>query len=221
MNPERARFNMVEQQIRTWEVLDQRVLDLLYVVRREEFGPAAYRALAFSDLEIPITEGAGAGERMMPPRLEARILQELSPQPGAKVLEIGTGSGYLTALLAASAARVCSVEINPRIAEIGAANLARAGVGNVVLEIGNGILGAARQAPYDLIVLTGSVPELPEDLLGQLMPGGKLFAVVGSSPVMTARIYTQAGSGSHTVIDLFETDLAPLSQVATPARFRF
>ena len=115
MNPERARFNMVEQQIRTWEVLDQRVLDLLYVVRREEFVPAAYRALAFSDLEIPITERAGAGERMMPPRLEARILQELSPQPGAKVLEIGTGSGYLTALLAASAARVCSPRLVRRI----------------------------------------------------------------------------------------------------------
>ena len=221
MNIERARFNMVEQQIRTWEVLDARVLDLLYVVRREEFVPEQWRSLAFSDIEIPLFEGAGPGERMMPPRVEARLLQELALEPQAKVLDIGTGSGYLTALLAARAARVVSIEINPRIAQVAAANLARAGVTNVGLEAGNGLDGFLQQAPYDAIVLTGSVPEVPQVLLDQLMPGGRLFAVVGQSPVMRARLLTRLGGGSHSTVDLFDTDMAPLSRAIEPSRFHF
>jgi protein-L-isoaspartate(D-aspartate) O-methyltransferase len=221
MNTERARFNMVEQQIRTWEVLDTRILDLLYVVRREEFVPQAWRSLAFSDLEIPLFEGAGPGECMMPPRVEARLLQELALEPQAKVLEIGTGSGYLTALLAARAARVVSIEINPQIAQAGAANLARAGVTNVTLEVGNGLEGVLHQAPYDAIVLTGSVPAVPQVLIEQLMPGGRLFAVTGRSPVMRAQLITRLGAGSTSSVDLFDTDLAPLSQAIEPSRFRF
>src|SRR5260370_36178267 len=135
MSVEQARFNMVEQQIRTWEVLDQDVLDLLYVVRREEFVPTEYRAFAFSDMEIPLYEGADEGERMMQPKLEARILQELAAKKTDRALEVGTGSGYLAALLAARAHRVCSVEINPRLKAFGEENLRRAGVHNVTIDL--------------------------------------------------------------------------------------
>jgi protein-L-isoaspartate(D-aspartate) O-methyltransferase len=221
MNVEQARFNMVEQQIRPWEVLDQDVLDLLYVVRREEFVPEAYRALAFSDLEIPLYEDAGPGERMMQPKLEARILQELAVRKTERVLEVGTGSGYLTALLAARAHQVCSVEINPRLKAIGEHNLRRAGIENVTLELGDAAQGWQAGAPYDIVVLTGSVPMLPQSFLSQLKSGGRLFAVVGDLPVMEARIITSIGEGSQRTTDLFETCLAPLRNALQPARFEF
>ena len=221
MNLERARFNMVEQQIRTWDVLDQDVLDLLYVVRREEFVPAACRGLAFSDLEIPLYEGAPSGHRMMQPKLEARVVQEVAPKKTDKVLEIGTGSGYLTALLAACSARVVSVEISPRLRAFGEANLARAGVENVVLEAGDGARGWMRHAPYDVIVLTGSVPMLPPEFIAQLLPGGRLFAVVGDAPAMTARCLTRVSSTAHSSLELFETVLAPLENAPQPERFHF
>jgi len=221
MNVEQARFNMVEQQIRTWEVLDQDVLDLLYVVRREEFVPEAYRALAFSDLEIPLYPDAGPGERMMQPKLEARILQELAVKKSERVLEVGTGSGYLTALLAARAHQVCSVEINPRLKAIGEHNLRRAGIENVTLELGDAAQGWQAGAPYDIVVLTGSVPVLPQDFVSQLKGGGRLFAVVGDPPVMEARIITSIGERSHHTTDLFETCLAPLRNALQPARFEF
>ncbi len=175
MNFEQARFNMVEQQIRTWEVLDQDVLDLLYAVPREDFVPTAYRALAFTDMEVPI----GDGERMMPPKMEARILQELAVKKSDRVLEVGTGSGYLTALLAHRAGHVNSVEINARLAEFGRTNLQRHGVDNITLETGDASRGWTARAPYDVIVLTGSSPVLGQKVLGQLAPGGRLFAVVG------------------------------------------
>jgi protein-L-isoaspartate(D-aspartate) O-methyltransferase len=171
MNLERARFNMVEQQIRTWDVLDQEVLDLLYVVRREEFVLPAYSSLAFTDLEIPLSENAPPGQRMMQPKMEARILQEVAPQGSDKVLEVGTGSGYMTALLAARAGRVYSVEIEPRLLATARASLQRAGIANVTLDEGNGAQGWARYAPYDVIVLTGSLPLLPKQFLDQLLPG--------------------------------------------------
>jgi protein-L-isoaspartate(D-aspartate) O-methyltransferase len=221
MNLERARFNMIEQQIRTWDVLDPEVLDLLYTVRREEFVPPAYQALAFSDLEIPLFDAARPGERMLQPKLEARIVQELALRPSDKVLEIGTGSGYLTALLAARTARVISVEISPRLVAFAADNLGRAGIGNVTLEQGNGVLGWARFAPYDVIVLGGSVPALPPAFLEQLLPGGRLFAVCGDAPVMSARLVTRVAGGAHSTADLFETVLAPLENAPQPERFHF
>ena len=217
MDVEHARFNMVEQQIRTWEVLDQDVLDLLYVVRREDFVPPAHRALAFSDLEIPL----GDGESMMAPKVEARILQEVAPKATDRVLEIGTGSGYLTALLAARSAHVYSVEVNPRLKTFGEENLARAGVRNVTVESGDGARGWPKHAPYDVIVLTGSVPVLPDAFLRNLRVGGRLFAIVGDPPVMPARLVTAVGEGSFNTVDLFETVVAPLKNALQPERFAF
>ena len=221
MNVEQARFNMVEQQIRTWEVLDQDVLDLLYVVRREEFVPPPYRALAFSDLEIPLYEDAGAGERMMQPKVEARILQELAIKKTDRVLEVGTGSGYLSALLAARAHHVYSVEINPRLQTFGQQNLFRCGVENVTVEAGDAAQGWRERAPYDVIALTGSVPLMPQVFLAQLKPGGRLFAVVGDPPVMEARLVTCAAEGSYHTADLFETHIAPLQNALRHKRFEF
>src|SRR5258708_4389276 len=186
MDLEQARTNMVEQQIRTWEVLDQDVLDLLYVVPREEFVPQKHRALAFSDLQIPLEDG----ERMWEPKLEARALQELDVHKSDRVLEVGTGSGYFTALLAHRAAQVYSVEIKPALAAFGRRNLERHGTGNVTLEIGDAARGWERHAPYHVIVLTGSTPVLPRSLLEQLEVGGPLFPLVGEAPPMTARIPT-------------------------------
>jgi protein-L-isoaspartate(D-aspartate) O-methyltransferase len=217
MNIEQARFNMVEQQIRTWEVLDQTVLDLLYVVRREAFVPDAYRTLAFSDLEIPI----GSGQQMMQPKVEARILQEVAPKSTDRVLEVGTGSGYMAALLAHRARHVNSVEIVPELKRLGEANLRRAGVANVTVEGGDAARGWAKQAPYDVIVLTGSTPELPDAFLDQLAPGGRLFAVVGEAPVMEARLVTCVGPGSFNTVDLFETILAPLANALERDKFEF
>jgi protein-L-isoaspartate(D-aspartate) O-methyltransferase len=217
MNIEQARFNMVEQQIRTWEVLDQTVLDLLYVVRREEFVPDAYRMLAFSELEIPI----GAGQKMMQPKVEARILQEVAPKSTDRVLEVGTGSGYMAALLAHRARHVHSVEILPELKRLGEANLRRAGVANVTVEGGDAARGWAKQAPYDVIVLTGSTPELPDAFMDQLAPGGRLFAVVGEAPVMEARLVTYVAPASFNTVDLFETILAPLANALERDKFEF
>ena len=217
MNLDQARTNMVEQQIRPWEVLDQEVLDLLYVVPREEFVPAKHRNLAFSDLEIPI----GDGQRMWQPKLEARVLQELGLNKSDRVLEVGTGSGYLTALLARRASRVVSVEINPTLAAFGRANVERHGADNVMLEIGDAARGWGAHAPYDVIVLTGSTPVLPRSFLDQLAPGGRLFAVVGEAPAMTARLVTCTAPGACGSVDLFETVIAPLVNAEHPPRFRF
>jgi protein-L-isoaspartate(D-aspartate) O-methyltransferase len=217
MNLEQARTNMVEQQIRTWEVLDQEVLDLLYVVPREEFVPPQCRTLAFSDLEIPI----GGGQRMWQPKLEARVLQELMLRKSDRVLEVGTGSGYLTALLAHRAAHVHSVEIDPQLAAFGRANLERHGADNVTLETGDAARGWPRHAPYDAVVLTGSTPVLPRAFLEQLAPGARLFAVVGEAPAMRARLVVCSAPGAWRSTDLFETVIAPLANAEHPPRFRF
>ena len=208
---------MVEQQIRTWEVLDQDVLDLLYVVPREEFVAPKQRALAFSDMQLPITEG----ERMWEPKLEARVLQELEVHKTDRVLEVGTGSGYLTALLAHRAAHVFSVEINPALAAFGRRNLERHGTANVTLEVGDAARGWPGHAPYQVIVLTGSTPVLPRAFYEQLDVGGRLFAVVGELPVMTARLVSCTGPGAFHTVDLFETVVAPLVNAEHPPRFRF
>jgi len=217
MNLEQARTNMVEQQIRTWEVLDQEVLDLLYLVPREEFVLPEHRALAFSDLELPI----GEGQRMWTPKMEARVLQELAPAKHDNVLEVGTGSGYLTALLAHRSGHVHSVEIDPKLAELGRRNLGRHGVDNVTLHVGDAARGWPRQAPYDVIVLTGSTPVLPRAFLEHLAPGGRLFAVVGEAPAMVARLTTCSAPGACHDAGLFETVIAPLQNAEHPPRFRF
>jgi len=221
MNLEQARSNMVEQQIRPWEVLDQSVLDLLYAVPREEFVPLSCRNLAFTDMEIPI----GEGETMWAPKLEARVLQELAPKRGDRVFEVGTGSGYLTALLAHRSAHVYSVEIRPALAAFGKANLARHGLDNVTLAVGDGARGAppglAYAGPFEIVVLTGSVPQLPRAVLELLAPGGRAFAVVGEAPVMSAKIITCTAPGASRTVELFETLLAPLANCEQPSRFTF
>lgn len=213
---EQARFNMVEQQIRTWEVLDQRVLDLLFAVKREDFVPARYRELAFADLELPL----GKGARMWTPKMEARVLQELTLEPGERVLEIGTGSGYLTALLASRSGDVTSVEIDRRLAAAAQQTLARLGFSNARVEVGDGARGFGNEA-FDAIVLTGSTPLLPERFFEQLVPGGRVFAIVGEWPVMTARLIRWDAPGARVAVDLFETVVAPLVNAAAPARFAF
>ena len=216
MDFEQARFNMVEQQVRTWDVLDQEVLDLLFAVKREHFVPPAYRALAFADLEIPL----GDGEYMWTPKMEARVVQELKLEPDEATLEIGTGSGYLTALLARRSADVTSVEINPRLLVQASARLSSAGIRNVRLEQGDGARGW-RDQTYDAIVLTGSTPMLLDSWFKQLRPGGRLFAVVGDAPAMAARLARWSAPGAIIQQDLFETVVAPLKNAPQPERFVF
>jgi len=217
LDVERARFNMVEQQIRTWEVLDQRVLDLLLRVRREEYVPARYRALAFADMEIPL----GYGEKMLAPKMEARMLQELALAPGDRILEVGTGSGYMTALLASLGNHVCSVDIVPEFIQTAGAKLVANGVTNVTLETGDAARGWERHAPYDAIVVTGSMPVLPEAFPKSLRPGGRLIAVVGEPPVMEAQLITCIAAGAYSTTRLFETCIAPLKNAVQPERFVF
>jgi protein-L-isoaspartate(D-aspartate) O-methyltransferase len=217
MDIERARFNMIESQIRTWEVLDQQVLDLLAVVKREEFVPDQYRPLAFVDMEIPL----GHGEVMLAPKLEARLLQELTLRRSDKVLEIGTGSGYMTALLASLAEHVYSVEVYPEFSAAAAARLHKQGLENVTLEVGDGARGWTRHAPYDAILLTGSVPIVPPALRAQLRAGGRLLVVVGDAPVMTASLITCVTEGVYNETGLFETCIRPLQHAVQPERFVF
>ncbi|MEP7329720.1 MAG: protein-L-isoaspartate O-methyltransferase [Betaproteobacteria bacterium] len=216
MDIEQARFNMVEQQIRTWEVLDQQVLDLLFTVRREDFVPPAYRSLAFADLELPLPGGV----RMWSPKVEARVLQELMLTGDESVLEIGTGSGYFTALLASRATDVTTVEIDPELAASARARHVRHGFANVRAEVGDGATGWGRDF-WDVIVLTGSTPLMPERIVAQLKPGGRVFAIVGDLPVMTARLVQWSGPDAFTTTDLFETVVAPLHNAAAPSRFQF
>lgn len=213
---DQARFNMIEQQIRTWDVLDPRVLDLLSAVRREDFVPPAYRMLAFGDLELPLPNGF----RMWTPKMEARVLQELRVQSSDRVLEIGTGSGYLTALLASEAGDVTSVEIDSATAADARAKLARHGFTNVRVDVGDGARGYGNEI-YDVIVLTGSTPLLPERFFEQLSPIGRIFAVVGERPAMRARLIRSEAPGARTATDLFETVIDPLVNAAAPARFEF
>lgn len=217
MNVEQARYNMVEQQIRTWEVLDQRVLDLLVKVKREDFVPPQYRSLAFVDMEIPL----GHGEKMLAPKLEARLVQELAIRPGDRVLEVGTGSGYMTALLASLGGHVDSVDIVPEFTRTAAGKLAEHHITNTTLETGDAARGWNKQAPYDAIVLTGSLPILPETFQQSLALGGRLIAIIGEQPVMEARLFTRVAERAFNSTGLFETCIAPLRNALQPERFVF
>ncbi len=214
-NMEQERFNMVEQQIRPWNVLDVRVLDLLNKVKREQFVPTASREMAFMELEIPL----GHGTFMWEPKLEARALQELQVKPHDHVLEIGSGSGYLAALLSRLAAQVTSVEIVPELHAFAEKNLAARRIDNVALALGDAALGWP--GLYDVIVLTGSVPVLPEAFQNSLKPGGRLFAIVGDAPAMQARLITCVAPGIFDSVTLFETVVAPLQNALQPKRFVF
>jgi protein-L-isoaspartate(D-aspartate) O-methyltransferase len=217
MNIEQARFNMIEQQIRPWEVLDPQVLDLLFVVKREDFVPSAYRNLAFADMEIPL----GEGQVMLAPRVEARLLQELAIKKTDKVLEIGTGSGYMAALLAARAEHVVTVECRPALAEFARENLAKAGISNVTIETACGAQGCSARGPFDAIVVSASLPVVPEALLKQLRVGGRLAVVVGEAPVMEAQLITCTGEGLYQTVNLFETVLPALDGVSAKSSFSF
>jgi protein-L-isoaspartate(D-aspartate) O-methyltransferase len=214
---EQARVNMVESQVRTWEVLDQSVLDLLLVVRREEFVPGKYRAVAFADMEIPL----GHGEVMLAPKLEARMVQELGIRKTDKVLEVGTGSGYVTALCAKLGGQVVSAERIPEFSQSAARKLAGHGIRNVQLVVGEAAEGWPSSGPYDAILLTGSLPFLPDSLRNQLSPGGRLLAVVGDPPVMTAMLVTRISEHAFNSVGLFETSIPPLKNVRQPERFVF
>lgn len=217
MNFEKARFNMVEQQIRPWEVLDQNVLDLLMTVRREEFVPASHRELAFAEVEIPI----GCGQVMLKPVIEGKIMQALRIEKTDSVLEIGAGSGYFAALLAARAEWVRTVEIECALVKLASENLARNGVDNVVVVQGDGVDGWAERAPYDVIVVSGGLPFVPQALLEQLKVGGRLFAFVGEAPVMKARLITCEAEGRFRTEDLFETVVPMLKNAPRQDPFRF
>lgn len=217
MNIEQTRFNMVAQQIRTWNVLDDNVLDLLYKIKREEFVSAENRAMAFVDMEIPL----GHGQVMLTPKMEARILQELHIKKTDKILEVGSGSGYMTALLAERGTHVYSVEIIPELKAMAEDNLKAHNITNVTIEQGDAARGWPKYGPYDVIVLTASTPVLPDAFQNSLNPGGRLFAIVGEDPVMEALLITCVAPGKFTTTQLFETSTAPLINAQQPVRFTF
>ena len=217
MDFENARHNMIEQQIRTWEVLDQRVLDTILHTPREAFVPETYRNLAFADTNIPLD----GGEVMMTPKLEARLLQALSLRPDDEVLEVGTGSGYLTALLTKLAKHVTSIEILPKLQRAAQQLLENHNISNATLEFGDGVRGWEDAAPYDAIAVTGSIPSLEGDFQRQLKVGGRLFVIVGEPPTMEACLITRVGERDWATTSLFETVLPPLQGVKKPDQFVF
>ena len=214
---EQARFNMVEQQIRPWQVLDPAVLHTLQHIARELFVPAAYQALAYTDTEIPL----GHGQAMLAPRIDARLMHDVALKPTDKVLEIGTGSGYLTALLADRSHHVVSLEINPELHARALTNLQGAGISNVDLRMADGSAGASDAGPFDAIVLGGSLYEVPQALLDQLKVGGRLIAIVGEEPVMQATLYTRTSASAWDHKALWDTTAPRLLGFKQPSRFTF
>jgi len=221
MNTEQARFNMIQQQIRPWEVLDPDVLDLLAIVKREDFVPAAHKDLAFADVEVPLKENGKASQTLLAPKIEARMLQALGIRATDKVLEIGTGSGFMAALLAAKAEFVYSVEIDPELVDTARSNLKQAGVVNVSVDLGDGAQGWPLYTPYDAIVVSGSMPVLPDALLKQLKIGGRLIAIVGDAPVMNMQLVTRTEEDAFNTVNVLETVVAPLENVAQRDKFVF
>ena len=217
MDFEKARFNMVEQQIRPWDVLNTQVLDLLFHVKREEFVSDKQKTIAFVDTELPLPNGS----RMLEPKMEARLVQELNLAPEDKVLEIGTGSGYLTALLASFSKHVYSLDIDPAMTALAKVNLARANIHNVTLVTANGVDGLPTNAPFNAIVVGGSLPALPEALTSQLAVGGRLLVVLGDAPSMSLTLIERESETGLRTTKLFETVLTPLKDVEQPERFAF
>ncbi|MBE0474385.1 protein-L-isoaspartate O-methyltransferase [Rhodoferax sp.] len=216
-NVEQARFNMIEQQIRPWNVSDPAVLGLLSSVKREDFVPLAQKSLAFVDMAIALP----GGQSMLPPRVQARLLQDAAVQPTDKVLEIGTGSGYMTALLAHQAQRVISLEINPEIADMARANLQRAGIHNAEVRQADGSKGTPAEAPFDVIVLGGSVAEVPQALLSQLKIGGRLVAIVGEEPIMHAQVVTRSSETNFNSVEQWDDNAPRLLNFPQPDTFKF
>ncbi len=216
-NMEQARFNMIEQQIRPCDVLEARILELLHHVRREQFVPEGKKAMAFMDMEIPL----GFGVSMWQPKLEARVIQELHLGHNDRVLEVGTGSGYLTALLSALAGHVTSVEIVPELSEMAKSHLQPFHRENITLEVGDASRGWGDGASYDAIVLTGSTHVLPEAFQSSLSIGGRLFAIVGEAPVMEAKLITRVASDTYEIVNIMETSMAPLQNAQQAKQFVF
>ena len=215
---EQSRFNMVEQQIRPWDVLDPKVLELFKKIPREDFVPKQYKGLAFADLEIPL----GEGQQMLSPKIEGRILQALAVKSTDKVLEIGTGAGYLTALMATQAKQVDSIELHAKLSAQASKNITAHGIKNVKLIVGDGVQGLAAKAPYDVIVFTGALSTLPnQQLEAQLAVGGRLFAVVGEAPVMEAILVQRLSLDTFKRDALFETCLPLLANTPKPTSFSF
>ncbi|GAB4568374.1 MAG: protein-L-isoaspartate O-methyltransferase [Rhizobacter sp.] len=217
MNTEQARFNMIEQQIRPWDVLDQGVLSLLAVVKREDFVPPAYRSMAFFDTEVPLPNG----QHMLAPKVEARLLQELGVRRHERVLEIGAGSGYMAALLSHKARQVITLEIDPVLAKMASDNLKRAAISNVSVVEGDGSKRLPTAGPFDAILLSGSVAAVPPALLNELKVGGRLAAIVGQEPVMCAVLVTRVGENEFRSVNLFDTVAQRLSGFDEPSRFHF
>ena len=217
LNVEQARFNMIEQQIRPCDISDERVLDLLKHIRREHFVPSDMKQMSFVDMEVPL----GYGETMWRPELEARVLQEMSLSSNDVVLEVGTGSGYLTALLSALAGHVTSVEIVPQLNAVASQNLAAVRRDNITLEVGDASHGWGGDAKYDAIILTGSTPVLPEEFQNRLNVGGRLFAIVGDAPLMHAKLITCIAPNTFETNNILETCVAPLQHAQQPIRFKF
>jgi protein-L-isoaspartate(D-aspartate) O-methyltransferase len=214
MDFELARSNMIESQLRPWHVQDEDTLEALSFVAREEFVPPAWRNFACADFEVPL----GHGATMLTPKVEARALQALGPQKRDNVLEVGAGSGYFAALLAERAERVFTVEIVPELADMARANLRRAGVANVAVETGDAARGWAAGAPFDVIMVSASLPVIPDEMLSQLKIGGRLFAIVGSGPAMTARLVVREAQDAYRSVGLFETQTRPLRNAVQPSR---
>lgn len=229
MNYEQARFNMIEQQIRPWEVLDSQVLSLLAVIRREDFVPPACKALAFVDMQIPLPPKHNAGQCMLEPKVEARILQDLAVQKHEKVLEIGTGSGYMAALLAHRAQQVITLEIEPVLVETARRNLQKAGLYNAEVRLGDGAANLAEtvsengplRGPFDVIVLSGSVAEVPASLLDLLKVGGRLSAITGFEPMMRATLITRVSKDAFRTTQAWDTVAPRLLNFPEPSKFVF
>lgn len=223
MNLDQARFNMIEQQVRPWEVLDPAVLALLDSVKREHFVPAAQKALAYVDMELPL--GQGADQVMLAPRVQARLVQDLTVKPTDKVLEIGTGSGFTTALLASLAQRVVSLEIDDATARTARTHLQQAGITNAEVRVAdataNGFAACALEGPWDVILIAGSVAEVPAALLNLLAPGGRLAAIVGHEPVMRASFITRTGDAAFSTTQPWDTVAPRLRNFSEPSRFQF
>ena len=218
---ERLRFNMIEQQIRPWDVHDPQVLALLAEIHREDYVPAAHCALAFFDMELPLTDGTEPGQTMLAPKIEARMLNDLHVQKHESVLEIGTGSGFMAALLAHRAAKVLTLEIDATLAARATETLRRNGVTNVEVRHADGAKPLPSGPTFDVIVLSGSVARVPQNLMGSLNIGGRLVAIVGGEPMMRAHFVTRVSEGKWETTQPWDTIAPRLLNFPEPSPFRF